>query len=98
MCCIKFELAMGTMHMSEDQRQQKIDISDTLIQTLTVEMTSFLISLCDPIHSVIFAAGLFFESFFYSVDVNSSTWRRKVADETYLIVSKHQKDIVKKKY
>lgn len=90
------ELAMGTMHVSEDKRQLRIDISDTFITTLTVEMTSFLIPLCDPINSAIFAAGSFFESLFYSIDVNSSTWRRKVADETYMMVSKHHKDIVKK--
>lgn len=90
------EFAMGTMHMSEDQRQLRIDISDTFIETLTFEITSFLISLCDPIDSAIFAAGSFLECFLYSVDVNSSTWRRKVADETYMMVSKHQEDIVKK--
>lgn len=90
------EFAMRTMHMSEDQRQLRIDISDTFITTLTVELTSFLIHLCDPINSAIFAAGSFFGSFFHSIDVNSSTWRRKVADETYMMVSEHQQDIVKK--
>lgn len=89
------EFAMETMHMSEGQRQQRIDISDTIIETLAVEITSILISLCDPIHSGIFADGSFFEYFFHSVDVNSPTWRRKVADETYMMVSKHQEDIVK---
>lgn len=92
MCDIEY--AMGRMHMSEDKRQ--LDISDTFIETFNIEMTSFLISLCDPIYSPIFAAGSFFESFFYPTDVNSPTWRRKVADETYMMVSKHQKDIVKK--
>lgn len=57
------EFAMGTMHMSEDQWLLRIDISDTFITTFTVEMTSFLSPLCDPINSAIFAAGSFFGSF-----------------------------------
>nr|XP_034310800.1 uncharacterized protein LOC105335643 isoform X1 [Crassostrea gigas] len=93
---LDIEFAMGTMHMSEDQRQLRIDISDTFIETLTFEITSFLISLYDPIDSASFPAGSFFEYLFNSVDVNSSTWRRKVAEETYMMVSKHQEDIVRK--
>lgn len=54
---------------------------------------SFLISICDPI---LFATGSIIRTFFFSVDVNSLIWRGKVADEIYLMISKHQKDIVKK--
>lgn len=89
------ENKMETMYLYiyEDEIQQNIESPDTLIETITVETMSFLISIFDPI---LFATGSIIRTFFFSVDVNSLIWRGKVADEIYLMISKHQKDIVKK--
>lgn len=71
----------------------KPGILDTLIETITVETTPFLISICNPIF---FANGSIIGIFVFSVDVNSLIWREKVADEIYIMISKHYKNIVKK--
>lgn len=72
---------------------QKLGIPDTLIETFTVKMTSFLISICNPI---LFETGSFIRTFVFSVDVNSILWRQKVADAIYLMLSEHREDIVEK--
>lgn len=77
------------LYISKDQRQHYIEISDTLVETISVETTFFLISICDPI---LFDAG----TFVFTVDVNSIAWRGNVAEDIYRTISKHHKDIVKK--
>lgn len=74
---------------------QKPGILDTLIETITVETTPFLISICNPIF---FANGSIIGTFDFSVDVNSLFWRRKVADEIYIMISKRYTNIVKKTF
>lgn len=93
MCLIQSKIGTMYLYIYEDQIQLNVEIPDTLIERITVETTSFLISICDPI---LFAAGSFIRTFVFSVDVNSLIWRREVADEIFLMISKHQKDIVKK--
>lgn len=95
MCFIenKMETETAYLYIYKDQIQQNVEIPDTLIEAITAETMSFLISICDPI---LFDAGSFIRTFVFSVDVNSLIWRRKVADEIHLMISKHQKDIVKK--
>lgn len=89
---IKFQ--METYFLTcDDQRQLNIEISDTLIETFSVEMTPFLISICG---SILFATGSLIGTFVFSVDVNSINWRRKVADAIFLMISKHRKIIVEK--
>lgn len=90
---IKFQMETRYFYICDDQRQLNIEISDTLIETISVEMTSFLISICD---SILFATRSFIGTFVFSVDVNSLNWRRNVADAIFLMISKHRKDIVEK--
>lgn len=90
---IKSVLETKYLYISKDQRQHYIEIPDTLVETISVETTCFLISICDPI---LFDAGSVLGTFVYTVDVNSIAWRGKVAKEIYRTISKHHKDIVKK--
>lgn len=90
---IKFQMETRYFYICDDQRQLNIEISDTLIETISVEMTSFLISICD---SILFATRSLIGTFVFSVDVNSLNWRRKVADAIFLMISKHREDIVEK--
>lgn len=90
---IEFQKETDYFYKCDHQRQLNIEISDTLIETISVEMTSFLISICDPI---LFATRSLIGTFVFSVDVNSLNWRRKVADAIWLMISKHRKDIVEK--
>lgn len=90
---IKNKMEPAYLYIYKDQIQQNVEIPGILIEAITAEMMSFLISICDPI---LFYAGSFIRTFVFSVDVNSLIWRRKVADEIHLMISKQQKDIVKK--
>lgn len=90
---IKSVLETKYLYISKDQRQHYIEIPDTLVETISVKTTCFLISICDPI---LFDAGSVLGTFVYTVDVNSIAWRGKVAKEIYRTISEHHKDIVKK--
>lgn len=90
MCHIEYKMNPMYSFIYEDQ---KPGILDTLIETITVETTPFLISICNPIF---FANDSIIGTFVFSVDVNSLFWRRKVADEIFIMLSKHFKNIVKK--
>lgn len=90
MCHIEYKMNPMYSFIYEDQ---KPGILDTLIETITVKTKTFLDSICNPIS---LSSGSFIGTFVFSVDVSSLSWRQKVADAIYLMISEHRKDIVEK--
>lgn len=79
-----------------DQFRQNMNITDKIFATITVGMEYFADPISNQLQSVIFAIGSLIETFINTVDVNSSTWRRKAAEEIVLALSKNKEDILQK--
>lgn len=74
-----------------DRKKLNLDIFGTFLTDIYYELlSSSYVSIFDPF----FDFGSVIATFVTSVDVNSQSWRGKVADEIYLVLSKNQKYIL----
>lgn len=73
----------------------KVKISPEIFATFAVAIGTVIITLFMPLLGIIFAMATVVVTLILSVDVNSVSWRRNVADQIYETVSKNRTTIEK---
>lgn len=82
--------------LRHDLIRLRFDISDDIFATVTVVLLFVIASVINPLYGAAVAVISLVVTFVWSVDVNSVSWRRKVADEIFETVSKNRDDVVSK--
>lgn len=71
----------------------KVNISPEIFATFAVVIGTVIITFFMPFLGIIVAMATFMATFIFSVDVNSISWRKKVANQINETVSKHRASI-----
>lgn len=99
------EICKGILHHIKSKIQSalrhdlikiKFDVSDETFSTVTVVVLCVIASVINPLFGVAVAVVSLVVTFVWSVDVNSESWRRNVADEIFDAVSKNEFEVLNK--
>lgn len=83
--------------LRQDLIQLSFNISDEIFAKVTVVLMFVIASVfINPLLGAAVAVGSLLVTFVLSVDVNSESWRRKIADEIFQTVSKNKHDVLSK--
>lgn len=82
--------------LKSDLISLRFELSPKVFASLTLIVTSIFMFIFNPLLGLLIAAGTFFATLWWSVDVNSTEWREKVADEIYDKVKEKRRTILEK--
>lgn len=74
----------------------KISISEEDLKGVVVAIGTIIVTFFMPLFGIIIAAFTLIYTLFSAVDINSRSWRNKVADEIYQIVCNQRGELLKK--
>lgn len=99
------EICKGILHhmkskiqsaLRHDLTKLRFNISDNIFAKVTVVIMSVILFIINPLIGATVAAVSLVVTFVWSVDVNSESWRRKVADEIFETVSRKEDQVLGK--
>lgn len=74
----------------------RFELSPKIYASFTLLVSSVFLLIFNPLLGLLLAAGTFFATLWWSVDVNSTEWRKQVADEIYDKVIEKRRTILEK--